>query len=556
MQVSHAQPSDNYAIVGGGKSRDFQIASSAHAFKILSDALYRDKEGAVVRETICNAKDAHIASGKPNHPIRITLTDTEFTIEDDGTGIPDEKMVEVYLTYFGSTKTNDDSQIGGFGLGCKAPFCLTDHFMVTSRCNHVQSTYALTAGNDDTDGKPSIQLMASMPTTMSGLKVSIPIDRDKKSTFYSAIIRVLRDGGIQATLNGLMVAGNSGVEIDLDGYTIAKQLEAAIGNPNIKVTEDEAGVLKIETNGRVAIKDASALQQHIERAVAGEGAKGFANFLKKFAEIKRQHTADELLVFLKQADMPFSDDGSILAYKVLVVEGDHMVDQHSKLVKQKLGSLVFMPDSKVDDNRRVACSTGLHIAARSYLGSYWGGGSHHRVCIVKIQPKDVIAVPYGQSKMRVSAYHIIKVLGQEDAKEIASGHGDIFKLPSSHKALEEAVGGDHTAILETVEVTGMGQIKVTPIAASKTERTKKKRIGKVSATHNKRGEVVKVHPANVNILKKLMKHSDLSKFEPKHVKKLVQAQKMLDKGDSLRTIAGATGLDRDSLGIRLVRKAA
>ena len=203
MQVSHAQPSDNYAIVGGGKTRDFQIASSAHAFKILSDALYRDKEGAVVRETICNAKDAHIAVGKPNHPIKITLTDTEFTIEDEGTGIADSDMVEVYLTYFGSTKTNDDRQIGGFGLGCKAPFCLTDHFMVTSRHNHVQNTYALTAGNDETEGKPSIQLMATMPTTVSGLKVSIPIDRDKRSTFFMAIKRVLRDGGINATLNGV-----------------------------------------------------------------------------------------------------------------------------------------------------------------------------------------------------------------------------------------------------------------------------------------------------------------------------------------------------------------
>ncbi len=202
MQVSHAQPSDNYAIVGGGKARDFQIASSAHAFKILSDALYRDKEFAVTRETICNAKDAHIAAGKPNHPIKLTLTDTEFTVEDEGTGIADHNMVEVYLTYFGSTKTNDDSQIGGFGLGCKAPFCLTDHFMVTSWCDGVMSTYALTAGNDDTDGKPSIQLMASMPTTRSGLKVTIPIERDKVITFRGALLRVVREGGIQATLNG------------------------------------------------------------------------------------------------------------------------------------------------------------------------------------------------------------------------------------------------------------------------------------------------------------------------------------------------------------------
>lgn len=360
----------------------------------------------------------------------------------------------------------------------------------------------------------------------------------------------------EKVLPGLMVAGHKGVEIDLDSYTIAKELEKAIGNPNIKVTEDDKGALTIQTNGRVAIKDATALQQHIERALVGEGAKGFANFLKKFAEIKRQHTADELLHFLKRADMPFADDGSILAYKVLNFRDGVMVDPHSGKVIQKLGSLVFMPESKVDDNRRVACSTGLHIAARGYLGGGWGGAIGQRVCIVKIQPKDCIAVPLNENKMRVSAYHIVKVLGEEDGVAIANGKKNMTEGEAAHKLLEEAVGGDHVGILETVEVTGYGEIKITPIAQAKTERVKKKRSGKVSSQTTKRGEVVKVHPANVNILKKLMKNSDLSKFEPKHIKKLVQAQKMLEKGDSLRTIAGATGLDRDSLSLRLVRKKA
>ncbi len=360
----------------------------------------------------------------------------------------------------------------------------------------------------------------------------------------------------EKVLPGLMSAGHSGVEIDLDSYTLAKQLQEAIGDPNVKVSEDlETGELKIETNGKMAIKDASQLKQHIERAVAGEGAKGFKNFLKKFAEIRRQHTADELLHFLKQADMPFADDGSILAYKALELRDGNMVDPHTRMVVQKLGSLVFMPESKVDDNRRVACSTGLHIAAKSYLGGGWGGSHDSRVCIVKIQPKDVIAVPHNERKMRVSAYHIVKVLGHEEGRFLANGKS-IFENPETHKALEEAVGGDHVKILETVEVTGRGMIKVTPVAEAKVERVRKKRSGKVSANVNKRGEPVKVHPANINILKKLMKHSDLSKFEPKHIKKLVQAQKLLDKGQSLRTIASTIGLDRDSLGIRLIRKAA
>jgi hypothetical protein len=202
MQVSQAYESDKYAVLGGGKQHSFQIAASAHAFKILSDALYQDKPMAIVRETICNVYDAHVAAGIADRPIEVTLSDTTLTFRDYGAGIPDDKISEIYLTYFGSTKTHDDQQIGGFGLGCKAPFCLTDHFMITSHHEGTKRTYLLSIGNDDTDGKPTAQVMATGPTEESGLLVSIPIEEKYRNPFERALSAFARNSGLPINLNG------------------------------------------------------------------------------------------------------------------------------------------------------------------------------------------------------------------------------------------------------------------------------------------------------------------------------------------------------------------
>lgn len=202
MQVSTALESDNYAIVGGGKAREFKISASSHAFKIMTDALYQDKPYAVARETICNATDAHIMGGIPERPIEISLSDTQFIVKDFGPGIHDDNIQDTYCTLFGSTKSDDDRQTGGFGLGCKAPFSMTDHFMVISCHKGIKSTYAMTVGNDETDGKPAAQLMSSVKTTETGLTVIIPIEPDQRTNFDRAIRRTVQDGGIKATIDG------------------------------------------------------------------------------------------------------------------------------------------------------------------------------------------------------------------------------------------------------------------------------------------------------------------------------------------------------------------
>jgi hypothetical protein len=205
MQVSGALESDKFAMMGGGKTHSFTIKSSAHTFRVLSNSLYGDKYTAVARELICNVIDIHNRHGI-NAPVVIELTDNEVKFIDQGPGISDEDIPERYLTYFGSDKTDDATQIGGFGLGCKAPFALSEHFRVESNHNGFKRIYALTIGSTETNGEPAATEMVCVPTTDVGLVVAVPLDgHQARNLMERCIYRVARDGGIPVMLNGEMI---------------------------------------------------------------------------------------------------------------------------------------------------------------------------------------------------------------------------------------------------------------------------------------------------------------------------------------------------------------
>lgn len=200
MEVTQITGSDQFAILGGGKTRAFKMGENASAFRILSDTLYSNKIRAVVREIICNAHDVHLEAGIET-PIALQLTSNEFIVRDFGHGISDENIQEIYTTYFNSSKAKQDSLTGGFGLGSKAPFAYTDHFVVESRHDGVKTTYALHVGDETTGGAPSICIMSSVKCEDSGLCVRVPIDADNRK-FEEEIKDVVFFGGISATLNG------------------------------------------------------------------------------------------------------------------------------------------------------------------------------------------------------------------------------------------------------------------------------------------------------------------------------------------------------------------
>lgn len=142
------------------KSSGFKIQAGAQAFKLLSSGLYSDKVRAVLREIGCNAQDAHIDAGTPDLPIKVKLPnrlDTQFYIQDWGPGISEHDVLNLYSTYFASTKQASNDFTGAFGLGSKSPFSYTNNFSVVSVHGGRKRTFAIYLDNS---GEPTTSLMS------------------------------------------------------------------------------------------------------------------------------------------------------------------------------------------------------------------------------------------------------------------------------------------------------------------------------------------------------------------------------------------------------------
>lgn len=167
---------DDDQMIGSGNrdSRKFKIASSAKAFKILSQNLYKNQIRAIIRELSCNAADAHVLAGHTDSfDIQLpTRLDNRFIIRDYGPGLSHEDVTQMYTTYFESTKADSNDFIGALGLGSKSPFGYTETFNVVSYHNGRARGYTAALDNGepvliDTFDKPS--------EDRTGLEITVPV---------------------------------------------------------------------------------------------------------------------------------------------------------------------------------------------------------------------------------------------------------------------------------------------------------------------------------------------------------------------------------------------
>ena len=159
---------------GLGHGGAFTIAASTKAFEVLSSNLYQNKTLAVIREITCNAVDAHTVAGLPIRDIKVhlpTFIEPYFAVRDFGFGMSESDVMSLYTTYFRSTKDQDNTQIGGFGLGSKSPFAVSDTFTVTSWHGGTKTTYVCYKQ----DGLPRVNNVGSTPCgSETGIEVRVP----------------------------------------------------------------------------------------------------------------------------------------------------------------------------------------------------------------------------------------------------------------------------------------------------------------------------------------------------------------------------------------------
>ncbi len=199
-----------------GTTGEFKIRNSAKAFKILSDGLYSNKIRAIIRELSCNALDSHVGAGKKDIPFEVhlpTILEPWFAVRDFGMGLDNDQVVNVYTTYFESTKTDSNDFIGALGLGSKSPFSYTENFTVTAVKDGVRRIYSAFINEQ---GVPSIaQMSEDVLTTDSaadtyaalagnGVEVKFSVtDRSDYQSFRNEALKVFKWFENKPTITGV-----------------------------------------------------------------------------------------------------------------------------------------------------------------------------------------------------------------------------------------------------------------------------------------------------------------------------------------------------------------
>lgn len=178
---------------GVSNETEFGIQFNAKMARILSKQIYSNVIQAPIREIICNAWDSHRAAGKLSTPIRVHLPNQMepwFEVQDEGLGMDVVMMQVQYTTYGASTKSDSNDDIGGLGLGCKAPFAYTDAFTVTSVHDHVRRSYSLFKNER---GIPALALMGEEACDApNGVTVRVPVKKVDFDRFRTETQQVLR----------------------------------------------------------------------------------------------------------------------------------------------------------------------------------------------------------------------------------------------------------------------------------------------------------------------------------------------------------------------------
>ena len=146
---------DYSSTVGQGKKMGFAPEAQSFLMDMMSDGLYSDKYGSIVRELASNCIDANTESGS-DEPIRIKLTKPssftakgEISFQDAGIGISPERIEDIFTLYFASTKRDGNEMIGGFGIGAKSPFAYTDVFRVETWVEGTHYMYLMEKRGED-----------------------------------------------------------------------------------------------------------------------------------------------------------------------------------------------------------------------------------------------------------------------------------------------------------------------------------------------------------------------------------------------------------------------
>lgn len=196
-------------------------------------------------------------------------------------------------------------------------------------------------------------------------------------------------------------------------------------------------------NGKLYMSGAE-VRTSLARKILDFIAAGDANLaepLKLFLENVSQNPDPRaqlgLYDWLQASQLPITPDGYILAWKAVSSDYRSIHAPSDPRFDHRIGRRVEQERDECDADPDRTCSSGLHFCAASYLKSYAGGG--HRVIVVKIHPKDVVAFPkdYNLAKGRACGYDVVGEMPFDQVanfypqgKPVYDGFADVVKTVS------------------------------------------------------------------------------------------------------------------------------
>lgn len=141
--------------------------------ELLRSKIYKYPVLACVREVLTNAVDASALVGKSVDTIEIhlpTRIENYFSIRDHGVGMSEEVFIKNFASYGNSTSKDNDSLVGFYGLGSKAPATINSNYRVTTCWEGVKRTFLCFIDNK---GRNSVIKTTETPTLEQGTEILI-----------------------------------------------------------------------------------------------------------------------------------------------------------------------------------------------------------------------------------------------------------------------------------------------------------------------------------------------------------------------------------------------
>lgn len=161
--------------------------------KLVADLLrkhYQNPLRTMIQEYLSNARDIH-RQVKQEKKIKVSLptkVSPNLVIRDFGTGLSEEMLVNYFCSYASSSKREDNTQTGGFGIGCKSAWAYRENFFIKNFFNGKVTLYE--AGiYEHYEG--SLKVISEKETSEeNGLEIIIPIKIEDVGVCWSDVFLV------------------------------------------------------------------------------------------------------------------------------------------------------------------------------------------------------------------------------------------------------------------------------------------------------------------------------------------------------------------------------